>query len=106
MYRQVLVVADDHALQKNFYHSSSTYSLLVYKLTTVTYGTKPASFLANRCLSEIGSNAPTTKSQRAICNDFYVDDFSNGGSTYDEYYQVFEVSSTLNRALISRIILL
>lgn len=45
-----------------------------YKLLTVTYGTRVASFLATRCLLEISYNVSGSVTQRAIQQDFYVDD--------------------------------
>lgn len=62
-------------------------------------GNKSAPYLATRCLPELLSNASTIMSQRAIVNDFYVDDFLSGGTTDDECYKLFkEVSSTLYSA--------
>ncbi|XP_008188347.1 protein ANTAGONIST OF LIKE HETEROCHROMATIN PROTEIN 1-like, partial [Acyrthosiphon pisum] len=50
MYRQVFMSPDDSELQRILYRASPDQPLKHYKLKTVTYGTKSASFLATRCL--------------------------------------------------------
>ena len=57
-----------------------------YRLTTVTYGTSSASFLATRCLNQLAIEGqqehPAAAS--AVLNCFYVDDFLGGGATVEE----------------------
>lgn len=45
-----------------------------YKLTTVTYGTASAPFLAVRTLMEIGNRCKDQKIAKRIKEDFYMDD--------------------------------
>jgi len=48
----------------------------MYRLTTLTYGTVPASFLATACLRKISEQETSyLKACEAIRNDFYMDDF-------------------------------
>ncbi|CAI6355294.1 unnamed protein product [Macrosiphum euphorbiae] len=49
MYRQVLMSFDDSEWQRILYRASPDPPLKHYKLKTVTFGTKSASFLATRC---------------------------------------------------------
>lgn len=55
-------------------------------MLTVTYGTKPASFLATRCLQELAEieKANFPKAAEIICNYFYMDDLLTGGNTESE----------------------
>ncbi|CAI6368824.1 unnamed protein product [Macrosiphum euphorbiae] len=89
MYRQVLVAPEDRDLQRILYRKSPTDQLQEYRLCTVTYGTKSASYLATRCLSEIGKCTDNPKLNRVITQDFYVDDLLSGGASEDECYQIY-----------------
>ncbi|XP_022180294.1 uncharacterized protein LOC111040631 [Myzus persicae] len=99
MYRQVLVAEEDCELQRIVYRSQPGEPLRHYKLKTVTYGTKSASFLATRCLHELGAPIKTTPIGRVICQDFYVDDLISGGNTDQECYDIHkQVHSILGNA--------
>lgn len=50
MFRQVAVDQKDWDLQQIVWRDEPTKPLRTFKLTTVTYGMKPASFLATQCL--------------------------------------------------------
>lgn len=89
MYRQVLIAPEDRDLQRILYRKNPADQLKEYRLCTVTYGTKPASYLATRCLSEIGKSINNSKLHRIISKDFYVDDLLSGGSSEDECYEVY-----------------
>lgn len=83
MYRQVNVHTDDQVFQGIIYRSSPDKPLQSYKLTTLTYGTAPAAFLATRCLKEAVERKrdkyPVTSSR--IFDDFYVDDLISGSQS-------------------------
>lgn len=86
-------------LQTICYRSSQSELLKHYKICTVTYGTKSTLYLATRCLVELSSSAPSARSQRAILEDFYVDDLLSGGNSDKECLQIYEeVSNTLKGA--------
>jgi len=53
MYRCVRVSYPDDFLQCIVLRESSTEELSVFKLNTVTYGTKPAAFLAIRAMHQL-----------------------------------------------------
>jgi len=86
MYRQVLVDPEDCELQWIVYRSQPHEPLRHYKLRTVTYGTKSASFLATRCLHELGTHIRTTPIGRIISQDFYVDDLISGEGSDEECF--------------------
>ncbi|XP_022168208.1 uncharacterized protein LOC111032244 [Myzus persicae] len=88
MYRQILVSPEDCNLQRIIYLSSPEESLQEYKLTTVTYGTKSASYLATRCLHQVSLDTNNSLMKRIISQDFYVDDLLSGGKTEEECFEI------------------
>lgn len=96
MYRQILVDPVDCKLQRIWYRPSPSELLREYNLRTITCGTKSAPYLATCCLVEVASEAPSKTAQRAIKDDFYVDDLLTGAETSDECYHLYkDVSDTL-----------
>lgn len=90
-----MVDFQDRHLQTIYYQATQSDQLTSYQLSTVTYGTKTAPFLATRCLLELVSSAPSQVSQRAIHDDFYVDDLLSDGESIDECLQLYkEVADT------------
>ncbi|XP_031341031.1 uncharacterized protein LOC116169144 [Photinus pyralis] len=92
MYRQIMVADDQRDLQRIVWRSHESEPLRYYKLNTVTYGTAPASFLAVRCLRQLGlDNLDTSpKASGAIINDFYMDDLLTGTETIEEAIETKE----------------
>lgn len=89
MYRQVDVYPEDYHLQTLFWRDNPSLPIDEYQLTVVTWGTKPASYLATRVLNDIADRAksfPLVASR--IRRDFYVDDFLSGASSTHEAGQV------------------
>lgn len=86
MYRQILIHNEQTSLQSIIWRENPESNIEEFELLTVTYGTKPASFLATRCLQQLAnaeeSNYP--KAAEVICNDFYMDDLLTGGNTESE----------------------
>lgn len=76
MYRQIKVDESDIHLQRILWRSSSKEDIKSYELTTVTYGTASAPFLATRCLNQISieSTEDHPIEAKIIERDFYVDD--------------------------------
>lgn len=70
----------------------------VISLSTVTYGTGPASFLATNCLNVLRCQVAKTDPDvnNLIQNNFYMDVFLGGASTVDE---VRDIRSTRHTAL-------
>ena len=86
MYRCVRVTAPDDLLQCVLWRESPEEEISVYKLDTVTYGTRPAAFLAIRSMQQLaadeGSRFPL--GAKVLRSNFYVDDMLAGGDTVEE----------------------
>ncbi|XP_062538691.1 uncharacterized protein LOC134206966 [Armigeres subalbatus] len=80
MYRMVKVSGKDQPLQRILWRNSTSDPLKTYELTTVTYGTSSAPYLATRCLQQLATEAEAThpKAAAAVRKGFYVDDFLMG----------------------------
>lgn len=85
MFRQVMVVDEDRHLQLIIWRDQQG-EIEIYSLNTVTYGTKPASFLSTRSLKQLnieeGNNYPSAR--LALEKDFYMDDVLTGADTIEE----------------------
>ncbi|XP_025192641.1 uncharacterized protein LOC112592702 [Melanaphis sacchari] len=96
MYRQVRMAAEDCDFQRICYRANPHDQLTEYKLKTVTYGTKSASFLATRCLTKIADEVDDVSIKRIISQDFYVDDLISGGESIEAVHQIYnQLHSTL-----------
>ena len=80
MYRQISIAPEDRNYCRILWRYSPHEPISVYRLTTVTYGTKPASFLAIRALHQLGYNNEKDYpvAAKAILKDFYVDNLVTG----------------------------
>ncbi|XP_031340893.1 uncharacterized protein LOC116169002 [Photinus pyralis] len=98
MYRQVLVNPDQRPLQRILWRPVPSEPLLSYDLNTVTYGTASASFLAIRCLYQIGIDIEKfdSKTSSIIKSDFYVDDLLTGA---DDLFEAQVLASKVSHAL-------
>lgn len=76
MFRQIRVAKEDCDFQRIFWRERQEVPLKSYRLTTVTYGTACAPFLANRVLKQLAHNEADKFPLAAPIfeNDFYVDD--------------------------------
>jgi hypothetical protein len=85
-------------MQKILWRKSSEEPIREYELTTVTYGTAPAAFLATRCLQQLDleESERFPKAAEALCSSFYVDDFLGGCSTPEEAIELREQLSSLS----------
>jgi len=86
MYRQMRIHEDDRKLQQILWRRSADEPLRTYKLSTVTYGTASAPYLATRCLQQLAEDeskdfslAPPT-----LTNNSYVDDALCGANTIED----------------------
>jgi len=89
MYRQVLMSPDDSELQRIIYRASPDQQLKHYKQKTVTYGTKPASFLATRCLFQLAEECDDPQIKRVIGKNFYVDDLLSGAQSDSQCLEIY-----------------
>ncbi|XP_043464547.1 uncharacterized protein LOC122499986 [Leptopilina heterotoma] len=90
MFRQIKIEFPDCNLQRIVWRPDPNQPLEDYCLTTVTYGTKPAPFLAIRVLKQLASdereNFPL--GAEVLINNTYVDDTFAGGDSLEEATQV------------------
>ena len=89
MYRQIVVHPQDRDLQRILWRYSSEKPIQEYRLTTVTYGTSSAPFLATRCLKKLADDNEQQypRADQVLSNDFYVDLLS-GTSTIEDALNV------------------
>jgi len=75
MFRFVRVSYPDYFLQCIVWRGNSTEELSVFKLNTVTYGTKPAAFLAMRAMHQLSYDEEESFpiGAKIVRRDFYVD---------------------------------
>ncbi|VEN64130.1 unnamed protein product [Callosobruchus maculatus] len=100
MFRCVAVQENQRDLQRIIWRPDPSQDLQIYRLNTVTYGQACASYLAIRCLYQVGidneENFPVTS--RAIKRDFYCDDLLTGSDTIDGCVQLRkEISELLEK---------
>ncbi|XP_043063573.1 uncharacterized protein LOC122319825 [Drosophila ficusphila] len=97
MYRCVKVHPEDSYLQCILWRTSPQDKLQVFKLDTVTYGTKPASFLAVRAMHQLSTDEHFSfpLGAEVIQRDFYVDDLISGAQTVDEAIIIVDQTSKI-----------
>jgi hypothetical protein len=74
MYLQIVVHPQDRDLQRILWRYSSEEPIQEYRLTTVTYGTSSAPFLATRCLKKLeDDNEPQyPRAAHVLNHEFYI----------------------------------
>lgn len=101
MFRQIKVAREDWDLQRIVWRSSAEELLRSYHLTTVTYGTTPASFLSTYCLIALAQSVEKEyqRASKVIAEDFYMDDLMTGADTEEDCSQLqVDISSVLYSA--------
>ncbi|XP_058816896.1 uncharacterized protein LOC131680194 [Topomyia yanbarensis] len=80
MFRQINVCPEDRPLQCILWRNSSAEEISTYELNTVTYGTKPAPFLATRTLKQLALDEEERYplAAKAAIEDTYMDDVITG----------------------------
>ncbi|XP_058816585.1 uncharacterized protein LOC131679852 [Topomyia yanbarensis] len=80
IFRQINVNSDERHLQSILWRSSPRDEAVTYELNTVTYGTKPAPFLATRTLKQLAMDEEQRYplAAKAITEDTYMDDVLTG----------------------------
>jgi len=97
MYRQIVVHPEDRDLQRILWRYSTDKPIQEYRLTTVTYGTSSAPFLATRSLKKLADDNEQKypRAAQVLNNDFYVDDLLSGTSTIEDALNVQKELSAL-----------
>ncbi|XP_036320543.1 uncharacterized protein LOC118735054 [Rhagoletis pomonella] len=90
MYRCVKMANPDNQLQCILWRDDPSEEIRIYKLDTVTYGTRPAAFLAIRAMHQLTFDEEEAFpiGAKIIRRDFYVDDLISGGDTIEEVMQM------------------
>lgn len=85
MYRQIQVNPLDRDFQRILWRENTTEEIETYRLTTVTYGTSSAPFLAIRSLRQLAYDEQVDYplAHKIINRDFYVDDLLTGANTVE-----------------------
>ncbi|XP_062557875.1 uncharacterized protein LOC134222727 [Armigeres subalbatus] len=83
MYRMIGVQREDHPLQSIKWRNDISEPIRTFELSTVTYGTSSAPYLATKCLQRLAGDGESTHpiASRVIRKDFYVDDMLSGVDT-------------------------
>ncbi|XP_075157831.1 uncharacterized protein LOC142231097 [Haematobia irritans] len=90
MYRCVHVSYPDDYLQCILWRNNPQEKIQIYKLNTVTYGTKPAAFLAIRAMHQLAADEEDSfpVGSKIVKRDFYVDDLISGGNSVEEVIEI------------------
>ncbi|XP_037928489.1 uncharacterized protein LOC119664075 [Teleopsis dalmanni] len=82
MYRQIKIAEEHQDYQRILWRENPTDRIAEFKLTTVTYGTASAPFLAVRTLQQIAEDYNgDILVKNTIKDDFYMDDLLTGADT-------------------------
>jgi len=86
MYRQVRIHEEDRKLQRILWRRSADEPLRTHELSTVTYGTASAPYLATRLLQQLAEDESKDFSlpPETLTNNFYVDDALCGANTIED----------------------
>ncbi|XP_058449021.1 uncharacterized protein LOC131428981 [Malaya genurostris] len=99
MYRMINMVESDHRLQRILWRDFSSEPIRTFELSTVTYGTSSAPYLATKSLQRLAENEAQRypMASKILLKDFYVvdmlsdtDSIENGIKLYDELNQLLE----------------
>ncbi|XP_055633682.1 uncharacterized protein LOC129774019 [Toxorhynchites rutilus septentrionalis] len=98
MFRQILVRYEDRHYQSILWRPSPNQEVDTFELNTVTYGTKPAPFLATRTLKLLAMDERESLplAAKAVEEDIYMDDVITGANTKEE---ALELQIQLNEML-------
>ena len=99
MFRQINVHPQDRDLQRIVWRYSSEERIQGCKLTTVTYGTSSAPYLATRCLKKLADDnkCQYPNAAQEMSNESYVDDLLSGTSSTEDAIKVQQEITSLLR---------
>ncbi|XP_062713268.1 uncharacterized protein LOC134290212 [Aedes albopictus] len=86
MFRQIRINPADYPLQRILWRDSPSQPLRTFELTTVTYGTASAPYLATKCLQQLSKDGSDEFPLASLIleKDFYMDDMLTGVDDEDE----------------------
>lgn len=90
MYRQILIDSSQTCLQRILWRNDPDLNINTYELTTVTYSTASASYLATSCLKHLTDQHSSKYPIGSIHvkREFYVDDLLTGADTIRDAKQI------------------
>ncbi|XP_037945081.1 uncharacterized protein LOC119677696 [Teleopsis dalmanni] len=90
MYRQIQIHPDDRRFQNIWWREHPNEKLRLLQLSTVTYGTRAAPYLATKCLQTLAikNKSKYPLGAAALETDFYVDDGLCGANTITEAVEI------------------
>lgn len=90
--RQILIHEEQTCLQTILWRENSCEPIQSYELITLTYGTKPASFIATKCVQQLAEYEKEyfPIAVKVALTDFYTDDLLTGANTKKEILQLKE----------------
>ncbi|XP_055543557.1 uncharacterized protein LOC129729100 [Wyeomyia smithii] len=90
MYRMILVDERDTSFQRILWRDDKTKKLKEIELTTVTYGTAAAPFLATRALNQLAEdeNDSFPAASKVVKKSVYIDDVLSGAESLNEAKQL------------------
>ncbi|XP_055681943.1 uncharacterized protein LOC129789287 [Lutzomyia longipalpis] len=100
MYRQIGIAKKHRDYLSVFWRDDPSKKLLIYRLTTVTYGTSSAPYLATKVLQQIANDYQSEfpAASQAIKSCFYMDDLLCGAATLEEAKALRrDIEEVLNR---------
>lgn len=100
MFRQIWVAEDHRRYQRILWRESPGEPIEEYELTTVTFGTSSAPFLAVKSMQNLVQDSEISQQAKlAILEDFYMDDLLTGGDDSDDVIRMIpQIQGTLETA--------
>lgn len=101
MFRQIRINPSQTHLQNILWRDNPQEPIKCIELSTVTYGTNCAPFLATRCLVQLARENSLTYplASKALLEQCYVDDILGGGDSQEKHLQLYrELVSLLSSA--------
>lgn len=100
MYRQIVLHSSQMQLHRILWRGRPTDDVKVYELTTLTYGTSPASYLSTRCLKHLAEQCANDcpLGSIAVSHDFYMDDMLTGADTLTQIKTVRDETIAILRS--------
>ncbi|XP_037930181.1 uncharacterized protein LOC119664905, partial [Teleopsis dalmanni] len=98
MFRQIKIAREDQDYQRILWRENAREKIMEYRLTTVTYGTAAAPFLAVRTLHQIADESEENKDiKNSIKKEFYMDDLMTGANSISECrHKINKINKTLS----------
>ncbi|XP_055644340.1 uncharacterized protein LOC129780287 [Toxorhynchites rutilus septentrionalis] len=100
MYRMININPADYHLQRILWRDCGTESIKTFELTTVTYGTSSAPYLATKCLQRLSVDGkqqyPTAA--KILSEDFYMDDLLSGVDNAEQGVKIYNELTRLLRS--------